>query len=635
MRGARRALGVPLDRRGDKLAVAVAACDVGQHHGRQLARLVQRLAAAVHDAVVFEIAEHLLQPDAVAALDAEGARDLALADLAGGLGDEGEDLVAARAAAWCRQNRPCSRPGRVPRPCATSRIWRLSCSPRPSRMAPGAMPPPPARACPARHYGIRPTGLSDARRPVRFRTARRPDRAAPRSEPRDAARMLVVRPERRFEDRIVRDLPDLLQPGDVLVLNDTKVIPSRLYGLRMRGTRRRVSRSCCTSARAPTAGAPSRARPRSCDRRPHPLRRRRSESTACELVRLDAEVEEKGRGGRGGAALLVLRRLCSTRPSRGSGNCPCRPTSPASVRPTTRTAPTTRPSMPGTRAPSPRRPPACISPTRIVRRLDERGVGRHFVTLHVGAGTFLPVKADDTASTGCMRNGATSTPETAAALNAARAAEGGSSRSAPRRCGCWRAPRARTARAPLRGRDRDLHHARLPLQGGRRADDQLPPAALDPVHAGLRLCRAGAHETAPMPMPSRRAIASTPMAMRGCCSAPHRRTPVTPINETSIAAVHASSFSFTVEDRRRARTGADPHAARRHPHAGLHAGRHGRHREGDVSRSGEGARRRRGARQHLSPDAAARRRAGGAARRPAHFHELALSRSSPIPAASR
>ena len=46
--------------------------------------------------------------------------------------------------------------------------------------------------------------------------------------------MLVVRPESGLEDRSVHDLPDLLQPGDVLVLNDTKVIPSRLYGLRMR-----------------------------------------------------------------------------------------------------------------------------------------------------------------------------------------------------------------------------------------------------------------------------------------------------------------------------------------------------------------------------------------------------------------
>ncbi|HSP24287.1 MAG TPA: S-adenosylmethionine:tRNA ribosyltransferase-isomerase, partial [Saliniramus sp.] len=56
-------------------------------------------------------------------------------------------------------------------------------------------------------------------------------------DPRDAARMLVVRPgnEANFEDRIVRDLPDLLQPGDALVLNDTRVIPARLHARRIRG----------------------------------------------------------------------------------------------------------------------------------------------------------------------------------------------------------------------------------------------------------------------------------------------------------------------------------------------------------------------------------------------------------------
>src|SRR3954452_2535062 len=54
-------------------------------------------------------------------------------------------------------------------------------------------------------------------------------------EPRDAARLLVVRPDRPFEDRVVHDLPDLLRPGDVLVLNDTKVIPAQLQGRRARG----------------------------------------------------------------------------------------------------------------------------------------------------------------------------------------------------------------------------------------------------------------------------------------------------------------------------------------------------------------------------------------------------------------
>ncbi len=55
------------------------------------------------------------------------------------------------------------------------------------------------------------------------------------AEPRDAARLLVVRPEAGVEDRIVHDLPSLLKAGDVLVFNDTKVIPAQLKGVRRRG----------------------------------------------------------------------------------------------------------------------------------------------------------------------------------------------------------------------------------------------------------------------------------------------------------------------------------------------------------------------------------------------------------------
>ena len=54
------------------------------------------------------------------------------------------------------------------------------------------------------------------------------------AEPRDSARMLVVRPD-AFEDRCVRDLPQFLASGDVLVVNDTRVIPARLNGIRVRG----------------------------------------------------------------------------------------------------------------------------------------------------------------------------------------------------------------------------------------------------------------------------------------------------------------------------------------------------------------------------------------------------------------
>ncbi|MEZ5737448.1 MAG: tRNA preQ1(34) S-adenosylmethionine ribosyltransferase-isomerase QueA [Novosphingobium sp.] len=60
-----------------------------------------------------------------------------------------------------------------------------------------------------------------------------PERIALRPvRPRDAARMLVVAGEGDPADRHIRDLPELLQPGDVLVFNDTRVIPAQLEGKR-------------------------------------------------------------------------------------------------------------------------------------------------------------------------------------------------------------------------------------------------------------------------------------------------------------------------------------------------------------------------------------------------------------------
>ncbi|TGR60286.1 tRNA preQ1(34) S-adenosylmethionine ribosyltransferase-isomerase QueA, partial [bacterium M00.F.Ca.ET.194.01.1.1] len=55
------------------------------------------------------------------------------------------------------------------------------------------------------------------------------------AEPRDSAKMLVVEPGKGLEDRTVGDLPSLLRAGDVLVFNDTKVIPAQLKGIRRRG----------------------------------------------------------------------------------------------------------------------------------------------------------------------------------------------------------------------------------------------------------------------------------------------------------------------------------------------------------------------------------------------------------------
>src|SRR3984893_5575315 len=70
-----------------------------------------------------------------------------------------------------------------------------------------------------------------------------PDRIALRpASPRDSARLLVVRPgaAAALEDRVIRDLPDLLRPGDQLVVNDTKVIPAQLSGRRIGATEPKI-----------------------------------------------------------------------------------------------------------------------------------------------------------------------------------------------------------------------------------------------------------------------------------------------------------------------------------------------------------------------------------------------------------
>src|SRR5205823_3466774 len=56
------------------------------------------------------------------------------------------------------------------------------------------------------------------------------------AEPRDSARLLVIPAAGEFADRHIADLPGLLRPGDVLVFNDTKVIPARLVGRRGQAT---------------------------------------------------------------------------------------------------------------------------------------------------------------------------------------------------------------------------------------------------------------------------------------------------------------------------------------------------------------------------------------------------------------
>ena len=345
------------------------------------------------------------------------------------------------------------------------------------------------------------------------------------ARPRDAARLLVVKPGEGLDDRHVRDLPDLLAPGDVLVLNDTKVIPAELRGERLRGDSATRGRGDAVRARRPVALA-GLARPGTAAsrRRPPPLRRAGGQRLPRRRARRDGRGQ--GRGGRGAAPL----RPRGAGPRRGDRRH--RPYAAAALhrRPAGRgrrpTAPTTRRSSRRRRARSRRRPPGCISPRRCSRGSRRRAIETRTVTLHVGPGTFLPVKADDTGGhrmhaewgDGLRRHRRGAQP-------GARPRAGGSSPSARRRSASSKSAAARTGRSVLCRRDIDLHHAGLPLPRGRPADDQFPPAALDAVHAGLGLLRAGDDARRLQATRSRRAIGSIPTATRACSSRRRRDDP--------------------------------------------------------------------------------------------------------------
>ncbi len=84
---------VPFARQRDQLAVGIARGDVAEHDVGQTAGVMQLLAPAFDQARVGKLAQHALEDRAVGILQAEGARDLAGADLTGCLADEGEQVV--------------------------------------------------------------------------------------------------------------------------------------------------------------------------------------------------------------------------------------------------------------------------------------------------------------------------------------------------------------------------------------------------------------------------------------------------------------------------------------------------------------------------------------------------------------
>ena len=239
------------------------------------------------------------------------------------------------------------------------------------------------------------------------------------ARPRDSARLLVVGPQGGFEDRIVSDAPGMFRRGDVLVFNDTRVLPARLKGERERDGAivpieatllRRMSPSYWDALAKPGK------RLRLGDR----IRFGASADRACMLGTLDAIVAGKGEDG------LVSLRFDLSGPGfdqvlEGIGEMPLPPY------------------IAGRRAEDEqdradyqtvyaKQDGAVAAPTaglhftdELLAKLDATGVERVTVTLHVGAGTFLPVKSEDTESHVMHSEWREISPAAAQAINRAKA----------------------------------------------------------------------------------------------------------------------------------------------------------------------------------------------------------------------
>ena len=240
------------------------------------------------------------------------------------------------------------------------------------------------------------------------------------ASPRDAARLLVVRSV-GLEDRVVRDLPQLLRPSDALVLNDTRVIRAALTGVRMRGEatarvsfnlHKRVDESRWRAFARPAKRLAAGDRIRF-----------GHDGRVCFLGTLEATVAEIGSEGEVELSFSMHGPyLDEAIEALGDPPLP--------------------PYIAGRRELNPedvdryqtvyaRRNGAVAAPTAglhftpdLFAALEARGVACYFVTLDVGAGTFLPVKTEDTVHHRMHAEWVEITAETADALNQRRAAGG-------------------------------------------------------------------------------------------------------------------------------------------------------------------------------------------------------------------
>jgi S-adenosylmethionine:tRNA ribosyltransferase-isomerase len=241
------------------------------------------------------------------------------------------------------------------------------------------------------------------------------------ASPRDSARMLVVRPGATLEDRVVADLPEWLQPGDQLVVNDTKVIAAQLMGRRIgRDAEPKIEATLIKrldGSRWQALVKPARKLARG------DIVRFGNEGKVCLLGHLDAEVEHKGEDGE--ITLSFSFHGPSLDQAIADLGAPPLPPYIASKRAPDERDAADYQTMFATNEGAVAAPTAGLHFTPALEAaLRERGVGMHRVTLHVGAGTFLPVKVEDTSAHKMHAEWGTISRDTADALNSARAGGG-------------------------------------------------------------------------------------------------------------------------------------------------------------------------------------------------------------------
>lgn len=234
------------------------------------------------------------------------------------------------------------------------------------------------------------------------------------ARPRSSARLLVARGD-AIADHTVSDLPRILEPGDRLVLNDTRVIPARLSGTRTRAT----GQGPATARIEITLTEPT---PRGWRALVRPLRKIAPGEEIAFAAGLRASVLDRDAEGAELAFNLTGEDFEAALAEAGAMPLPPyianRRPADAQDRDDYQTV-------------WARVPGAVAAPTAslhfdapLLAALEARGVAFSHVTLHVGAGTFLPVKVDDIARHRMHAERGEITARAAAEINATRAAGG-------------------------------------------------------------------------------------------------------------------------------------------------------------------------------------------------------------------